>query len=447
LWASNPHGQRLVLVLPSFLVRSSADPIGLRYFRPSYFSFRESQGRAWKARWIGDFGMASTWFLKQGQRELGPLSVGQLHWLAQRGKLNASDQVRGDDSDQWARLPDIEELAMVWQASHESAAPSQPSRRKDHRWRDSDEDDAASRSARLSRPTVPMKAPPRQQAVREVTHRPQLPGKTKEDVYARHRLAKWRARRSYAGTLWSWVCLVLVGVISAGGGAWMMSRLIRGVVADSPTTNSTNDDLPDSPATHAEPTVAGSKRTELFRVEAGLTRRLSQIASWIHAERGAWESPGRTRLEVTNAWTETGRSADDGTYSKVLFQIRLANLDDRKTRQYNSWNLLNREGTLLLDASNRSCPMVSLAEDPRVERKSRVNAAPGTSITDVLVFCIPKDFGDELRLVLPLAAAGDTGYVGFIIPRDQLKERPPIQIERHNPVPAPLLRPSRNPRG
>jgi hypothetical protein len=389
--------------------------------------------------------MASTWFLKQGQRELGPLSVGQLRWLAQRGKLNASDLVRADDTDQWARLPDMEELAMVWQASRDSASSSQSSRQKDHRWRDSDEADAASRSARLNRPTVPMKAPPRQQADRAVIRRPQLPRQTKEDIYARHRLAQWRARHSKSGTFWSLVCLILVGLISAGAGAWMMSTVIRGVVADSPTTKSATDDSLDLPTTGSEATVAGSKETGSFRVEAGLARRLSQIASWIHAEQGAWESPGRTRLELADVWTEAGQSAEEGRYSKVLFQIRLANLDGRKTRQYNSWNLVNREGTLLLDASNRSCPLVSLAEDARVERKLRMNVAPGTSVTDVLVFRIPEDFGDELRLVLPLAAAGEAGYVGFLIDRDQLKERPPIQIERHSPVPAPLLRPSRNP--
>ncbi len=388
--------------------------------------------------------MASTWFLKQGQRELGPLSVGQLRWLAQRGKLNASDRVRVDGSDQWAHLPDVEELAMVWQASREVASPSKPLRSKDHRWRDADEDDAASRSARLNRPTMPMKAPPRQQTIREVPQRPQLPSRQEEDVYARHRLAKWRARHSNSGTFWSLVCLVLVGIISAGGGAWMMSRVIRGVVVDSPTTESATEDLPDSPATNPDATVAGSEETG-FRVEAGLHRRLSQIASWIQAERDTWESPGRTRLAIINSWTEPGRSADKGTYSKVLFQIRLANLDDRKTRQYDSWNVLHREDTLLLDESNRSCPMISLAEDPRVERKSQVKVPPGTSVTDVLVFHVPNDFGDELRLVLPLAAAGDAGYVGFVIQRDQLKKRPPRQIERHNPVPSPLLRPSRNP--
>jgi hypothetical protein len=394
--------------------------------------------------------MAFTWYLKQGQRELGPLSVGQLKWLAQRGRLTRSDRVRADDSDRWQRLVDVPELALICDslASREAAASSQATRRKDRRWRDVDEEDSNIRSTRLNRPAPPMKAPPRQQTAAAFDHRSHPPARPEDDAYARHRLAKWRAKRAHAGTFWSLVCLILVGLISAGGGAWMMSRVIRDMITDQTSKDTVTDEITGtSPQPADDEGAARQQQGEPFRVPAGLERRLKKVASWNGVGQSVRTASGRTRLEVTQVWTEPGMTSEKSTSSKVLFQLRLTNLDHRVSRQYHSWNLRIPDGTILLDEFDRLCPMISLSEDRRAERKSRAPWPPSSSITDVLVFCVPDGYGDQLRLVLPLAATGDAGYAGFTIHRDQIQKRPPMQIDRLSPTPSPLLRSDRDSQG
>jgi hypothetical protein len=393
--------------------------------------------------------MPSTWYLKQGQRELGPLSIGQLCWLAQRGRLKRSNLVRAENSSKWEKLVDVDELSLVWEQLRDRKELSSSARAKDRRWRDADEDEAAeaaTRSARRLRASVPMKAPPKQQTpMQDVRHRRrgQPTGRGSEDAYSRHRLAKWRDRRSKSGTLGGLICLILVGMVFAGGGAWLTSRMIHRDVTDSQSEHSSTEDAVSTPAEHSREQVAEDDLVEKPLGQVGLELRLNQVPSWIQAGRTAAESSGRTRLEITDVWKEPYGDPDSASPFKLVFKLRVTNLDD-ETRQYRSWNLASLDGTLLLDESDRSHRMVPLSEDTRIERKAEVQwsprGTPGASLTDTLVFGVGDDLGNELRLVLPLEATGDVGYVGFKVNPDRVGLRPPNQIRRRNVRPGSLLR-------
>jgi hypothetical protein len=392
--------------------------------------------------------MASTWYLKQGQCELGPLSVGQLRWLAQRGRLRRRDLLRPDNASQWQRLADIEELAGIWdgQTSGEAAQSHRSAKHQRPRWREPDAEVASSRSTGDRHSTGSGKAPPRQRRRVDSDRVTPATTRSRDDVYARHRLREWRTRRSKSGSCWSLAGLILVGLLSASAGAWMMSRVFRAHVGDGKSVDADHQRA----AVVAESTAEDDRHNETekqFDVPSDLELRLGRIAVWNAVGQQVTNPSGSTRVEVTDVWSEpAGASAKSGSF-KLLFQIRLTNLDNDKARQYESWNLRQHQGTLLLDQFNRSCPMISLSEDRRVERKSRATCPPGGSITDVLAFYVPDNYGDVLRVILPLAVSGDAGYVGFSVQRDQIDIRPPMKIDRHTPMHPPLLRTGRDPQG
>jgi hypothetical protein len=389
--------------------------------------------------------MASTWYLKQGQREIGPLSVGQLCWLAQRSRVKQSDQVRPENSSQWKRLIDVDELSLVREQLRYVKNASPSARAKDRRWRDAGEDEAETRSARRSRPSVPMKAPPKQQAPVHDFHtqrRGHPTSRRGEDAYARHRLAKFRAKRSKSGTLWSLVCLLLVGMVFAGGGAWLTSRMIHRAVTDAPPENASIEGSSSTPAEKSKEQVAEDDAVEKPLGQVELELRLNQVASWIHAGKAAAESSGRTRLEITDTWKEPYGAPGGASAFKLVFKLRVTNLDD-ETRQYRSWNLASLDGTLLLDELDQSYRMVPLSEDARIDRKSKRQWSPGASFSDTLVFGVGDELGNELRLVLPLEATGDVGYVGFKVNVDGVPLCPPNQIRRRMVRPGSLLRHTR----
>ncbi len=238
--------------------------------------------------------MSSTWYLKQSQRELGPLSLGQLLWLAQRGRLTASDSVRTDCSDQWARLRDVDELVGVWETARAFLEATQAERSQDRRWRRADDDVPVKRSERFARHLALPHPPPRSQVPEPVGGTARTRPRPDSNTHTRYRVARWRARqRANFSSIWGVICLILVGVLFGGGGAWMMSAILRGDDSPLPEDGATQlpSSRPHSPGSDA--TVPGGSP---YQSVAALAQRLRQVASWNHAKQDGWEAAGRARV-------------------------------------------------------------------------------------------------------------------------------------------------------
>jgi hypothetical protein len=95
--------------------------------------------------------------------------------------------------------------------------------------------------------------------------------------------------------------------------------------------------------------------------------------------------------------------------------------------QYLSWSGVEGKpdaSAVLSDAEGRLGKLVSTATAPSPDRLSHTTIPPGEQIADVLVFEKAADKNGSLRLVLPYAAVGMTGQIGFELPGYMLGEMP-----------------------
>lgn len=102
----------------------------------------------------------------------------------------------------------------------------------------------------------------------------------------------------------------------------------------------------------------------------------------------------------------------------VFIEVNLTNSSPDRTLNYQGWNG-DGETTASKDAKlfrqdYRPCLFVSRLEAPRTDRLEATELSPGQSIVDVLVFELPGDGFESLKLALPRTAFGLAGpHLGF----------------------------------
>lgn len=193
---------------------------------------------------------------------------------------------------------------------------------------------------------------------------------------------------------------------------------------------------------------------------------LSSIRSWADASRVRVRS-GSMEVRVTAAWLEgvedakgdeaapahdspqvseedreaRGEPAADGTDTgdggnapdadssedasrRVYVQATVRNAAANNIVDYSSWNgtgILGRDAQAwLLTGEGSVLSMVSPQATAGENRRTSVSLEPGQSVDDWLVFEAPAGQVEDLRLVLPRAALGSTGYIGFELPKVML---------------------------
>ncbi|MCO6457106.1 MAG: DUF4339 domain-containing protein [Pirellulaceae bacterium] len=193
-------------------------------------------------------------------------------------------------------------------------------------------------------------------------------------------------------------------------------------------------------ATGAASAVADTERRELVAVARAIRR-------WSDASRMRVRS-GAAEVRVAAAWLEqsgqpagggqpgpavqpaagdqpaSGSPPATGERPKAFVQMVVTNSSADTVVDYSSWNgtgILGAEArAALLDASDAVCPLVGLDASADGRQRTSVPLAPGESASDLLVFELPGELTDDLRLLLPRAAVGSTGHVGFTVPRVML---------------------------
>jgi len=111
---------------------------------------------------------------------------------------------------------------------------------------------------------------------------------------------------------------------------------------------------------------------------------------------------------------------------KISIRIKIKNLSKDKKLSYTGWagaGLRARHYAKLGDEHANSCARVTSGITSRVEGQvvKRTAIAPGKALDDLLVFERPVEAARELRLELPLEAAGRKGKLHLLIRKDQVE--------------------------
>jgi hypothetical protein len=151
---------------------------------------------------------------------------------------------------------------------------------------------------------------------------------------------------------------------------------------------------------------------------------LPPVTKWLGAARQKGGLREVVRLGVGNAW----RDSADGQPDVLNVEIQITNLSPDKPLEFSSWRpdvqpraelravMVDDEDTLL-----PASPPRTAARRPAAVRR----IAPGQSETEQLSFLVPERESKQFRLALPYAALGQVGYLGFELPVQMIRGRPP----------------------
>lgn len=183
-------------------------------------------------------------------------------------------------------------------------------------------------------------------------------------------------------------------------------------------------DVPDVPAAAAE-AVAKPKANPL-----------PAVGKWLDATRQKGGLRDIVRLGVGNAWLD----AAAGRPTLLTVEILITNLSPDDPMEFSGWSpekqpqpesramLADEAGVALQPAPSRTAA---------ARRSSRHRIAAGESLTEQLCFLFPESDSKQFRLVLPYAALGQTGHLGFEMPRQMIKQQAPGAKEAPDAKPAP----------
>ncbi len=180
------------------------------------------------------------------------------------------------------------------------------------------------------------------------------------------------------------------------------------------------------------------------------------ISKWYEAPRTVAGLKNIMRLQVLSAWLSTdpaggpSSNSSDAAQPQFLFvEMQITNASSMDALTYTSWNgnspATDDIAALLFDSAGRQSALVPASKAPATGRQSSLEIKPGEVVKDVLVFEIPADRSNDLRLALPLAAFGRDGYMGFELPATMLAERTaataPPPVAAATPAPEPSAEP------
>lgn len=151
---------------------------------------------------------------------------------------------------------------------------------------------------------------------------------------------------------------------------------------------------------------------------------LPAVSRWLEATRQKGGIRDVVRLSVGNAWLDPA----DGKLAVLNVEIEITNLSPDDPLDFAGWRPEAQPQTDLRAVMADDAQTLLAAASSRVAAKRRATRrriAPGQSETEQLSFLMNDRDAKQFRLALPYAALGQTGYLGFELPRQMIKDRPP----------------------
>jgi len=207
--------------------------------------------------------------------------------------------------------------------------------------------------------------------------------------------------------------------------------------SSNPEIDPTTTVIPSSsePGTIADPPLAASAAPAKSASEPE-ANPLPSVAKWLDATRTrAGGLRDIVAIGVTKAWLD--KVGGGPAVLNVEMQVTNRSLDE--PLEFTGWRADNQpkpelRAMMADEAGNvlRAAP-VRPASGRRAARR-RIH--PEESATEQLSFVFPDGESKYFRLALPYAALGQTGYLGFKLPRQMIQEGDPDAKEKVRPEPA-----------
>lgn len=156
---------------------------------------------------------------------------------------------------------------------------------------------------------------------------------------------------------------------------------------------------------------------------------LPAVGKWLDATRQKGGLRDVAGIGVAKAWLE----GPDGKPTVLNVEVQITNRSRDEPLEFSGWRpdnqpqaesracLYDEAGVALRTAPERKTP----ASPASVRRAARRWINPGESTTEQLAFVFPGNESKLFRLALPYAAIGQTGYLGFELPRQMIKQGTP----------------------
>ncbi len=414
----------------------------------------------------------AAWYCLIGDKEYGPFSSERIQSLVQKGKLTRDHSVRTSTDTQWTPASDIPGLfpseepkaAAPKTAPPKAKPPASPPPAKARPPVaaettkppmptalpvTSEEPElpsalpvaapvAAPVDAPVATPVAapvatPVAAPASMPVAAPVTSSsPASPPKDPAETIAHARKKSKQQQYLIAGGLGA--ALIILGI----AGVWALNR--------SPKTESEEQEIAQSKPDQTKPVVPAEdieadpnpetdppvKEPVRQVADAKKSAALPAISRWLDASRkqGVLRfSDSMIKFHVVNVWLD---SSDSGART-VTVELTLTNGSSSESLDFRGWSLA--EGAKMDDAvvladdkDNRLSASSAPGRSVRPGSASR-RLKPKESVKDQLIFEAPTGEYEQLRLRLPYAAIGRTGYMGFEIPAVMIQDRPPGEEE------------------
>jgi len=415
----------------------------------------------------------AAWYCLIGEKEYGPFSSERIQSLVEKGKLTRDHFVRSSTDSQWtaaSELPGLFPAETTKAPVPPKAAPAKavPAKAKP----------PESPPPAKAKPPVASEAkkPPMAVALPPTAEEPEIPSalpvaapmatpvaapaslpvgtpvapaaaavpsSEPSETIPRGRRKSKQQQYLIAGGLAA-MLIVLGGVAIAVLGRSPGNESDNGEVASSNDPQAKTD-VPAPENVEADP---DAETDPDIKEPAGRTPSIKKAAAmpsisrWLDAsrKRGIMSIESTTvRFQVVNAWLDSSQPGSP----TLTIEVTLTNASSNESLDYRRWTSAGQgavdTAVWLVDDKSRRLTASSSPKQPGGTVSASRRLKSQESVTELLVFNAPTAEYEFLRLILPYAAIGRTGEIGFEIPRVMVKDRPPDAEEPVAEVPAPVV--------
>lgn len=343
------------------------------------------------------------WYCMMDGQQFGPFSSEQLRTLAQSGRLRPQDQVRQENGSCWTSAAKVRGLFPATN-SEPVPPPALPV--------------AIPMAVAPGFPTAlpagnplaaPVTAPSHSAAAVAV-----FPAAEAEPRGVPRRRSKQRSYVVAAGMGAAVILFAAIGLIAFGTRSGQDAATVSNSAGEEPrSSRSSRSDPETDPEAIRSVTTNASLGVASREVDARLPA-VPEIERWIEAGRQRRTLRNVMRLHVPNAWWSDG----DAERRALIVEVEVENVSETRPLDYRGWNRSPAnagQAAILLageEVAIEAQPAAATGPAPAVGR-----LAPGERLIERLRFPLAHTHATPLRIVLPYAAVGQTGYVGFEIPR------------------------------
>jgi hypothetical protein len=409
--------------------------------------------------------MAAQWYCLIRLKQYGPFTSEQVRQLVQQGQLQREHGVRTETDSEWTAAGDLPGLFPPPQAvpvQPVAPAMSIPPYPKP----EAPAPDVVPSATPLIPPGVAVPAAPvasvaatraqgsrgRAQArpvsaARPIPLNPVAPpvppvGTTRaigpEESPSRRSHASRRSRPSRKNSPWlvgglgAGLLLLIVGLVvvmnrgpgkKAGVGSSRPAASSKGTSGDSEIKTGAVAAAGHEPADIADPPQA-SESAGKASVPKEKAAKLPAVTRWLEATRQKGGIRDVVRLGVANAWLDSA----DGKPAILNVEIEITNLSPDDPLDFSGWRPEVQPQADLRAVMADDAQTLLAAAPSRVAANRRAASrriAPNQSETEQLRFLVSNRDSKQFRLILPWAALGQTGNLGFELPSQMIKDRPP----------------------